>query len=92
MLNNTNNNWSVYMILCSDQSLYTGISTDVERRFLQHSNKKGAKYFWSKTPIKIVYQENNHNRSSASQRECCIKKLTPLQKKSLITSSENQVI
>ena len=89
---NAKQDWSVYMILCSDQSLYTGISNDVERRFQQHLNKKGAKYFYSKKPLKIVYLENNHNRSSASQRECRIKKLTPIKKKNLLISPLNQLI
>ena len=68
--------WSVYMILTSDGSLYTGISTDVPRRFLQHQNGRGAKYFHSKRrPEQIVYCEPNHDRSSASRREAAIKKL-----------------
>lgn len=68
--------WSVYMILTSDGSLYTGISTDVPRRFLQHQSGRGAKYFHSKRrPEQVVYCEANHDRSSASQREAAIKKL-----------------
>ncbi|HFB66065.1 MAG TPA: GIY-YIG nuclease family protein [Aeromonadales bacterium] len=76
--------WSVYIIACTDGSLYTGISTDVERRFEQHKNKKGAKYFYSHIPEKIVYIENNHTRSSASKRECRIKALSKIQKQLLI--------
>ena len=78
-------NWSVYMIEVSDGSFYTGISTDVERRFEEHSKgKKGAKFFNGKKPIKILYQENNHNRSSASKREAQIKAMTRLQKEKML--------
>ena len=61
------------MILCSDNSLYTGISTDVARRFRQHATQKGAKYFRSRQPLELVFVEDGHNRSSASQREAKIK-------------------
>ncbi|WP_347987164.1 GIY-YIG nuclease family protein [Methylomonas sp. AM2-LC] len=67
--------WSVYIILCSDNSLYTGISTDVERRFRQHATQKGAKYFRHCQPLSIVHIEQGHNRSSASCREAVIKKM-----------------
>ena len=81
---NISTDWSVYIIACTDGSLYTGISTDVERRFEQHKNKKGAKYFYSHIPEKIVYIENNHTRSSASKREYRIKALSKIQKQLLI--------
>ena len=81
---NLSANWSVYIISCTDGSLYTGISTDVERRYEQHKNKKGAKYFYSHIPQKIVYIENNHTRSSASKREYSIKALSKIQKQLLI--------
>ena len=80
--------WSVYIISCNDGSMYTGISTDVERRFEQHKNKKGAKYFYSHSPEKIVYIENNHSRSSASQREYEIKSLTKSNKVKLINENK----
>lgn len=77
--------WSVYIILCSDGSLYTGISTDVERRFLQHSTGKGAKYFRGRAPLAVAYQEGGHSRISASRRESVIKKMSRLQKQALIS-------
>ncbi|MBF0266291.1 MAG: GIY-YIG nuclease family protein [Gammaproteobacteria bacterium] len=83
--------WCVYMILCSDDSLYTGISNDVNRRFLQHQQNKGAKYFRSHAPVKIVYIENEHTRVTASQREYKIKQLTHTQKLSLVNSQQNQI-
>ncbi len=80
-------NWSVYIIEVDDQSYYTGISTDVERRFQQHLEGKGAKYFNGRIPIKIVYSESQHTRSSASKREAEIKKLDREEKKKLIKFS-----
>ena len=76
--------WSVYIIKCSDDSLYTGISTDVERRFQQHLTGKGAKYFRSRQPLCIVYQEKGYSRADASRRECGIKKLSRSKKMMLI--------
>jgi len=76
--------WAVYIIETSDGSYYTGISTDVKRRFDQHLNGKGAKFFHTCKPIKIAFQESGHTRSSASKREIEIKQLNHEQKKGLI--------
>lgn len=84
-------NWQVYIIHCSDDSLYTGISTDVERRFAEHTAGSGAKYFRGRSPRQIVYLEQDHDRSSASRREIQIKKLRPDEKRSLIRSLDNQL-
>ena len=65
--------WMVYIIRCTDGSLYTGITTNVEKRFQQHFEKKGAKYFYSHTPEEIVFTEPGHTRSSATKRELAIK-------------------
>lgn len=81
--------WSVYMILCSDNTLYTGISNDVERRMQQHATQQGAKYFRGRRPKRLVYLEQGHDRSSASQREAEIKKLKRPQKEVLISSGAN---
>ena len=78
-------NWTVYIIEASDHSYYTGISTDVARRFAEHASaRQGAKYFNGRTPLRIAYLEGDHSRSSASQREAEIKKLTRKQKYQLI--------
>ena len=84
-------NWQVYIILCSDDSLYTGITTDVERRFAQHLAGTGAKYFRGRSPCRIVYLESGHNRSSASRREVEIKRLRPADKRLLIASLANRL-
>ena len=79
-------NWTVYMILCSDNSLYTGITTDVERRFCNHADGRGAKYFRGRHPVQIVYREDGHSRSSASSREWQIKRMTKTEKTCLQSS------
>ncbi len=79
-----NNLWFVYMILADDNSLYTGITTDIKKRFHAHLNKKGAKYFYARTPLEVVYQETHLDRASASKREHQIKQLTPEHKRALI--------
>ena len=66
-------NWQVYIILCKDGSLYTGITTDGHRPFSEHDSWKGAKYFRGHTPQEVVYVESDHDRSSASRRESEIK-------------------
>jgi putative endonuclease len=84
-------NWLVYIIHCSDGSYYTGISTDVEKRFEQHKNKKGAKYFYGREPRKIVYIESEHDRSSASKREAEIKNLSHKNKRLLVHKHCNNI-
>ena len=78
-------NWSVYIVRANDRSLYTGISTDVERRFEEHlKGKQGAKYFHGRKPVAVVYREDGHSRGSASRREAAIKKMSREQKMALI--------
>lgn len=77
--------WFVYIIEASDGSLYTGVTTNVERRFTEHRDSaKGAKFFRGRRPLKIVYQQDHPDRSSALQREAEIKKLTREKKLYLI--------
>ncbi|MBL6986378.1 MAG: GIY-YIG nuclease family protein [Methylobacter sp.] len=83
--------WQVYIILCSDDTLYTGISNDVARRFNQHADRQGAKYFRGRQPKQLVYVETGHDRSSASKREIIIKKLPRLEKLQLLASDTNKV-
>ena len=81
--------WVVYIIETSDDSYYTGITTDVQRRFDEHLNGKGAKFFNICQPLKVIYQESGHTRSSASKREAKIKALTHLEKRKLVASRIN---
>lgn len=83
-------NWQVYMILCSDDSLYTGITTDIERRFCQHAQGGGAKYFRGRRPLRVVYLEADHTRASASQEEARIKALTRSEKERLLSQQKSE--
>ncbi len=65
--------WYVYILLCVDKSLYTGISDDPEKRFIDHRNGKGSKYTRSHKPLKIVYKEVVESKSAALKREFEIK-------------------
>ena len=76
-LQNTATQWYVYIIRASDERLYTGITTDVERRFNEHHDpRKGARFFRGRKPEEVVYTESQPDRSSALQREAVIKKLS----------------
>ncbi len=83
--------WFVYILKCSDDTLYTGVSTDIKRRLHEHNNcnKKGARYTRARRPVKMVYHECVENRSEAGKREASIKKLNRLQKLSLIKSAKH---
>jgi putative endonuclease len=79
--------WHVYVILCSDDSLYTGITTDVARRFSQHGSGHGARYFRGRQPRELVYLESGHTRSSAGRREVEIKGMTRAAKTAMIQAA-----
>ena len=77
------NRWIVYMLRCSDGSLYTGITTDLKRRVDEHNSGEGARYTSSRTPVSPVYIEIGHDQSSALSREAEIKSLSKEKKESL---------
>lgn len=81
----------MYIIRCSDKSLYTGITNDLQRRWRQHAGRRGAKYFRGRQPVEIVYLESSDDRSSASRREAAIKKLQRCDKEALIQSRCNEI-
>ena len=69
--------WYVYILRCVDDTLYTGITTDVEKRVLTHNTAKtGAKYTKMRRPVELVYQEPQPDRSSAAKREWEVKQLS----------------
>jgi len=80
--------WYVYIVECADGSLYTGITTDVERRLLEHNYSfKSAKYTRSRRPVRLVWtKEVQGGRSEASKEEYRIKRLKRKQKQELISS------
>ncbi len=77
--------WKVYMLRCSDDTLYTGITTDLKRRVDEHNGSKvGAKYTKLRQPVELVYYENRDDRVDASKREYEIKQLSRKEKLELI--------
>ena len=76
--------WNVYILQCGDGSLYTGISTDVQRRLAEHRSGKGAKYTRSRGPLELVYEEVCSDKSTALRRELEIKALPRSDKLKLI--------
>jgi putative endonuclease len=83
--------WQVYIIEASDNRLYTGITTDVERRFEQHlCGKGGAKFFRGRSPKALRYIEDSADRSTASKREAEIKKLSRAEKLAMIADYQER--
>jgi putative endonuclease len=78
--------WIVYILRCSDNSLYTGITRDLDRRLDEHnnSNRLASAYTRARRPVSLVYQESHKDRSSASKREALIKKMTKIEKEEMI--------
>ena len=76
--------WFVYLLRCSDGSLYTGVTNDVNRRCEQHNAGTASRYTRSRRPTGLVYQEVHANRSEALKREAAIKALSRQAKESLI--------
>lgn len=77
----------VYILKCKDKSLYTGITTDVERRFMEHKAGKGGHYTRAKKVVKVVYREKHRDRSTASKREAEIKSWDREKKMQLVKGS-----
>tara|TARA_Y100001970_G_C14043592_1_gene755122 strand:+ start:643 stop:894 length:252 start_codon:yes stop_codon:yes gene_type:complete len=79
------NKWYVYIVECADGSLYTGITTSIQRRILEHNYSfKAAKYTRSRRPVRLVYKKECENRSEASKEEYRIKRLKRSEKLKLI--------
>ena len=79
-----NENWYVYILLCRDGTLYTGITNDIKKRMLAHEKGKGAKYTKSRRPVSLVYSALIGERSSAQKEEYRIKKLSKIKKQKLV--------
>lgn len=78
--------WFVYILKCADDSLYTGVTTDLNRRLSEHNAGTGAKYTRCRLPVSITYSEPAESRSAACVREAAIKKLSRTKKIELIQS------
>ena len=80
--------WKVYIVRCSDSSLYTGVSTDIPERIYQHNNtKKAAKYTRARRPVELVWSSVFLEKSSALKLEYRIKKLSKKNKESLVAGN-----
>ena len=76
--------WYLYILRCGDGTLYTGITTDVEKRLDAHRSGKGAKYTRGRGPLELVYRESCGDHSNALKREVAVKKLTRDQKEAML--------
>jgi len=87
------NNWLIYILECKEDSLYCGITNNLEKRLRQHKGevKGGAKYTRSHWPCKLVYKEKSASRSEALQRESVIKKMSKDEKQALINSARKNI-
>lgn len=80
--------WYLYIVECRNGNLYTGITTDVKRRFAQHASGKGAKYTRAFGAIKIVHTERFRTRANASRREAAVKKMSRPEKKIIFANKK----
>jgi putative endonuclease len=78
--------WLLYILECSDNTLYTGITNRLDTRLQAHQNGTGARYTRGRSPVKLVYLEQCIDRSNATKRESAVKKLSKVQKLKLIAS------
>jgi len=84
--------WFVYMLACSDGTLYTGVTTDVVRRVAEHNGEgaagRGAKYTKARRPVTLVYHEPAFDRSAAQMREHALRLLSRAEKQKLAQESK----
>ena len=80
-------NWYLYILRCGDGTLYTGITTDVQKRLEAHRTGKGAKYTRGRTPLELAYRECCGTHSEALKREWQVKQLPRQEKESLIEAA-----
>ena len=85
-MTNLETDWWVYLVRCSDRSLYTGVTTDLVRRVDEHNGEQpgGARYTRARRPVALVWSERCDSRSAAQQREATVRKLSRRQKDRLI--------
>ena len=78
--------WFVYIVECSDHTLYTGVATDMDARLVEHNAGRGAKYTRTRLPVTLVYSEEAEDRSAALRREYAIKRMRTAAKRNLVSS------
>lgn len=89
---NTQKNWYIYLIREKNNGLYCGITTDVQRRFTQHQQGKGAKALKGKLPLTLVFNGVVGDRSTASKLEFQVKKLTKKAKERLVLDQPSNIV
>jgi putative endonuclease len=77
-------NWFLYILKCSDTTLYTGITNDLQRRLERHNAGSASRYTRSRRPVKLIYYERCRNKSSALKKECSVKSLSREEKENYI--------
>ena len=82
--------WYFYVLKCADDSLYAGITTDIQRRLHEHnSTNRGAKYTRARRPVELIHMDPHENRSQASIAECAFKKLPTWKKRIIVGLNES---
>ncbi len=79
--------WELYILKCRDGSFYTGITTDLERRFKMHQDGKASRYTRTRRPVEVLYHEKCGSRTQALVRECAVKEFSRKKKEELIASN-----
>lgn len=83
--------WYIYILKCSDGSLYTGVTTDIERRLHEHNHSsRGARYTRARRPLSLAYREPAESRAQACRREWEIKQLSAVDKRRLISAQQKK--
>ncbi len=83
----SNSNWVCYLLRCADDTLYCGITNDLDKRLNAHNAGIAAKYTRARGPVELVFTESCEDRSAASKRELAIKNLSRVEKLALIRSA-----
>ena len=78
-------NWVCYLLRCADDTLYCGITNDLEKRLLAHNAGEGAKYTRGRLPVRVVYRESCEDKSAALKRELQIKRMSREAKQALLS-------
>lgn len=89
-MSETQNYWYVYMVQCADDSLYTGITTNLDRRVAAHNGGTGSRYTRTRLPVGLVYSEPAPDRAAAQRREAAIKRLDAAGKRALVKRGAGQ--
>jgi putative endonuclease len=90
-INRKNKDWTIYILECSDKSLYSGITKNLENRIILHKNGKASRYTRCRLPVKLVFCEKNLSHSDALKKEIMIKKFTRKKKIEFINNYKSNV-